>query len=278
MKPITTLSLCGALSLILVSCGSSSSLTNDLGAVVGEFQVLDLSTGQIESRSLVSDLTSNSAYLSTKMVFRAIDGGSGSTGSASTDFGAQADETPKTSVSVSRFYLAVFEVTRDQWETLANSTPWTNSDFSSLIGSADGTKPASGMSRDDLTTMLSSWNSAHTNQLMLPTATQWEFACRGGTNTAFSWGETRSDSVVGNYAVVSETAGGVIGPRAVGGRTANAYGLFDMHGNVWEMVQGDTIRGGSWRDSLPNARCANRKSLDQIVGHPLVGARLLLKL
>jgi formylglycine-generating enzyme required for sulfatase activity len=274
MNKSVALGLGTLVALTLASCGGGGSLTQDLGTVLGDFQILNLTTGAVESRAAVVDLGTNPDYRTTKIVFRAVDTGSITLGTAPTAFGAQADETP-TSVSVPRFYIGVFEVTRAQWEALDATTPWTT--FSAgLVGTDADDKPASGMTRDAVTARLLSWNGVHQADLALPSESQWEIACRGGATTTFAWGEDRSDAVVGSFAVVSETAGGVAGPRAVGGRTANAFGLFDMHGNVWEFTATDSIRGGSWRDSLPMARSANRKALDQATGHPLVGLRLVL--
>jgi formylglycine-generating enzyme required for sulfatase activity len=276
MNRFLALGIAGVVTMALTSCGGGGTLTQDLGAVLGEFQILDLTTGQVESRSAILDLDTNPEYRSTKMVFRAVRGGSGQVGSAPASFGAQIDETQAT-VMTQRYYLGVFEVTRDQWSSLAATTPWTT--FSaSQVGTDVGDKPASGMSHDDVVALLTTWNAAQTNDLVLPTETQWEYACRGGTTSTFAWGEDRSDAVVEDYAIVSETAGGISGPRVVGARVPNAFGFFDMHGNVWEFTTSDNIRGGSWRDSLPMARSANRKALDQITGHPLVGLRLVLSL
>lgn len=277
MNRLLSYGIAGIMAVSLSSCGGGGgNLTQDLGAVLGEFQILDLTTGEVESRSALLDLDTNPEYRSTKMVFRAVEGGSGQVGSAPASFGAQLDETQST-ITIPRYYLAVFEVTRDQWSVLAATTPWATF-ASSQVGTDAGDKPASGMSRYDVVTTLTTWNEAQANDLALPTETQWEYACRGGTTSTFAWGEDRSDAVVDDFAVVSETAGGVSGPRVVGGRVPNAFGFFDMHGNVWEFTTGDNIRGGSWRDSLPMARSANRKALDQITGHPLVGLRLILSL
>lgn len=276
MNRLLSCGIAGIMAVALSSCGGGGTLTQDLGAVLGEFQILDLTTGVVESRSTLLDLDTNPEYRSTKMVFRAVAGGSGQAGSAPASFGAQIDET-QTTVTTQRYYLGVFEVTRDQWSLLAATTPWT-AFASSQVGTDVGDKPASGMSHDDVVALLNTWNTAQTNDLALPTETQWEYACRGGTTSTFAWGEDRSDAVVDDYAVVSETAGGISGPRAVGGRVPNAFGFFDMHGNVWEFTTGDNLRGGSWRDSLPTARSANRRALDQITGHPLVGLRLILSL
>lgn len=276
MNKIIATSLGVLVAVTLSSCGSGGNLTQDLGSVLGDFQILDLNTGAVESRAAVIDLSTNPDYRSTKMVFRAVDAGAVTLGTAPSAFGAQADETP-TSANVPRFYIGVFEVTRAQWQALDGSTPW--SAFSAgLVGSDADDKPASGMTRDTIAATLLTWNAANPKDLALPSESQWEVACRGGLASSFAWGEDRSDAVVGTFAVVSETAGGVAGPRTVGGRTANAFGLFDMHGNVWEFTASDSIRGGSWRDSLPMARSANRKPLDQATGHPLVGLRLVLTL
>jgi len=282
MNRLLSFGIAGMMAMGLTSCGAGGNLTQDLGSVLGDFQVLDLTTGAVESRAVLLDLDTNTDYRSTKMVFRAVEGGTATIGSAPTSFGvqvgvAQVDEIPQGTASVPRYYIGVFEVTRDQWSALAGTTPWTT--FSAgLVGVHVGDRPASGMSRDDVGTMLTTWNTARTNDLALPSETQWEYACRARTTGSFAWGEDRSDAVVDDYAVVSETAGGVTGPRTVGGRVPNALGLFDMHGNVWEFTASDNIRGGSWRDSLPMARSANRKVLDQITGHPLVGLRLILSL
>lgn len=277
MNRILVLGIAGVATMALSSCGGGgSNLSQDLGAVLGEFQILDLTTGVVESRTVVLDLDTNADYRSTKMVFRAVQAGTAPVGSAPSAFGHQIDEA-QGSAAVQRYYLGVFEVTRDQWTALAGTTPWTG--FSaSVVGTDVGDKPASGMSHDEIVSALTAWNAARANDLMLPTEPQWEFACRATGAGSFAWGEDRSDAVVGDYAVVSETSGGIPGPRAVGGRVPNAFGFFDMHGNVWEFTTNDSIRGGSWRDSLPAARAANRKTLDQITGHPLVGVRLVLSL
>jgi formylglycine-generating enzyme required for sulfatase activity len=79
--------------------------------------------------------------------------------------------------------------------------------------------------------------------------------------------------------VVAETGDGITGARPVDAqREANGHGLYDTHGNVWEWVDSiaGTVRGGSWNDSVPMARSANRLALDQSTRHPLVGMRLVL--
>jgi formylglycine-generating enzyme required for sulfatase activity len=85
------------------------------------------------------------------------------------------------------------------------------------------------------------------------------------------------------FAAVFEVQAGQAGPRqADGSRLANAFGFFDLHGNVWEwLAESDNVGdglicGGSWNDTVPLARCANRVPLDPYVAHPLVGVRLVI--
>ena len=116
----------------------------------------------------------------------------------------------------------------------------------------------------------------------LPTEAEWEYACRAGANTAFHSGAiTQADSspidpnldIAGWYAGKSESS-----THPVGGKLANFFGLFDMHGNVrewcwdWhEPYEGNAIdpkgpnsgsvrlfRGGSWGESAQDCRSANR--------------------
>lgn len=85
----------------------------------------------------------------------------------------------------------------------------------------------------------------------LPTEEEWEFACRAGTTTDFYFGDDLSSDQA-NYGEYYD------GTTRVGLFDPNAFGLYDMHGNVWEWCQGDgerkPIRGGSWFFNLEDCR------------------------
>ena len=120
---------------------------------------------------------------------------------------------------------------------------------------------------------------AHGFTLLLPSDSQWEYACRAGATTAFSWGDGMDAATVSQYAVIAHASGTLLsGPQAVGGLAPNAYGIYDMHGNASELTASGSVRGGSWHDATVVARAANHQSLDPAFGHPLVGFRLVLVL
>ena len=75
------------------------------------------------------------------------------------------------------------------------------------------------------------WLSKKTGKtVVLPTEAQWEYACRAGSKTRFSFGDKDSD--LGDYAWYSDNSGGMTHP--VGQKKPNAWGLYDMHGNAWQ--------------------------------------------
>ncbi|MFV2073669.1 MAG: formylglycine-generating enzyme family protein [Thermoanaerobaculales bacterium] len=98
----------------------------------------------------------------------------------------------------------------------------------------------------------------------LPTADQWEAACRAGTTTSFSFGG--DEAYLDRYAVYA--ANSKSGPAAVGSHLCNAWGLFDMHGNLWEWCwdgwdrEGEgsyrVRRGGSWDSAARSCALAFR--------------------
>jgi formylglycine-generating enzyme required for sulfatase activity len=265
-------------SLLAGGCGGQTgSLVQNVSIIVANYLVVDLVTGDVEPLSAVPNIATSSEYRRTKMVFRAVPAGSSGLGSSPGTFCAQGDEIP-TAASVPKFYIGVFEVTQGQWQLLTGTTPWTTVNPPSVVGGiiANPDAPAFNIDYNSAVQAISTFNANLGVQFDLPTDVQWEFACRAGSAGLFSWGSSRSDLVAQNHAYVAETVVGVAGPHIVGSKAANGLGLFDMHGNVWEMTKGGSIRGGSWSDTLPQARCANKIVLDPRRKHGLVGLRLVI--
>jgi formylglycine-generating enzyme required for sulfatase activity len=217
---------------VLASCSGSgvgnsdNSISKTVNETRARYQVINLTNGQIEARGSVDDLTSNSAYRSTHMVFRLVDVGSGTVGTATSQLGALIDPTAAR-VSLGFYYLAVFETTQAQWQIIAGSTPWTG--LSSANGSGDipqgNDYPAIGISHDLAQAAVASFRTKRGVQLQLPDDNQWEIACRAGGATTWSWGSTSTNSDINAAAVVWENAGTTRGARTVAGRTPNALGF-----------------------------------------------------
>lgn len=267
--------------LALTACGGSgtgdsdSSLSGGVSQTRAYFQVLDLASGRVTATGSLSDLATNPEYRTSKMVFRLVQG-TGTVGSASNALGAALDPSAR-SVTADAYYVAVFETTQAQWQLLAGGTPWTN--LSSVDGADDvrvgDQYPAIGLSYDLVTSVVQSYRSSVGVNLGLPSADQWELACRAGSTGAWSWGSQSDGATVTAAAVVWENAGSTRGARTVGGRSPNALGFYDMHGNVWELTGSGAVCGGSWNDPLATARTAHRATIDPSTRHLLVGARLV---
>ena len=153
-------------------------------------------------------------------------------GSPEDEPGRDTDESPQHDVTISGgFSLGKYAVTRGQWEEVMGTTPWSGQ---SRVPSSP-TFPAVFISWKDVQEFISRLNAADHDWLYrLPTEAEWEYACRAGTTTMWSFGEDRH--ALGDYAwyIDSEAEADDQTPREVGTKQPNAWGLHDMHGNVWE--------------------------------------------
>lgn len=137
------------------------------------------------------------------------------------------------------FYCGLFEVTQKQWELVTGSNPCSstygkgnsypvyNVSYNMIRGSSAGAGwPAS--SGVDSSSFLGKLRARTGLDFDLPTEAQWEYACRAGTTTAYSYG----DSANGNYMWYSSNSSSK--SHEVGTKSPNPWGLYDIHGNVWE--------------------------------------------
>ncbi len=136
------------------------------------------------------------------------------------------DETPQHPVRITKpFYLGKYEVTQAQWlSVMGNNPSWWKD---------NPTHPVETVSWDDIQPFLANLNEGSSGKkltFVLPTEAQWEFACRAGTTTPYYGGESADD--VDQYGWSDPNSGGKTHP--VGKLKPNAFGLYDMQGNVWE--------------------------------------------
>nr|MBA3685721.1 formylglycine-generating enzyme family protein [Planctomycetota bacterium] len=227
-----------ASAFLLSGCGGGGSLGKSVGNVSPDYIVVDLHTG---TSTVLAELPAMSGdMVATKMVFRRIDSAVAKSGSLSGQPNTETDEQPVQTVAVPEYFIAVSELTQSQWKTIAGGEPWLDAAFLSSYFPGDEA-PAVAINRADIYDAINGWNAGRTNlNFRLPTDVEWEHACRGGSTTLFSWGDDPSPDTGAQYAHVSRPVGVGSGAGStstmdkVASLEANAFGLYDMHGSVWE--------------------------------------------
>jgi formylglycine-generating enzyme required for sulfatase activity len=199
------------------------------------------------------------------MEFTLIPAGEFNMGSEESD-----DEKPVHKVKIKNpFYLGSYPVTQREWKAVVADNP-------SYFKGDD--LPVEHVSWDDVQEFIKNLNEKEgTENYRLPSEAEWEYAARAGTTTRYSFSD--SESKLGDYAWYDDNSGDKTHP--VGQKKPNSWGLYDVHGNVWEWVQdlwhdsydgaptdgsawesGDgadrVVRGGSWFDYAGRCRSASR--------------------
>jgi formylglycine-generating enzyme required for sulfatase activity len=224
-----------------------------------------------------------------------IPGGTFMMGSPEDELGRSEDKSPQHEVTVPSFYMGKYEVTQAQWKAVA-ALPQIERELKPGPSNFKGDElPVESVSWQDAVEFCKRLSKATGQEYRLPSEAEWEYACRAGTTTPFYFGETITTELVNYRGTDWEFAGTVYpgnyanAPKGearekttpVGSFPPNAFGLYDLYGNVWEWCA-DTyqesysgaprdgsawileesslyvLRGGSWSDDPRHCRSADR--------------------
>ena len=244
--------------------------------------------------------------IETEMVF--IPAGEFMMGAGANDKEANSDEQPTHKVRIAGFKLGKYPVTQAQFAVFAEATghegkgawcwdgsewkinpeaSWRNPGFAQ-----SGNDPVTCVSYDDALAYIAWLNQTSGKNYRLTSEAEWEYACRAGTTSQHYWGEGDAK----DYAWFADNSGDKTHP--VGQKKPNAFGLYDMSGNVWEWVQDNwhenyqgapdngsawetagadaprVVRGGSWYSPLHNLRSAQRNGSNPVNRNNSLGFRL----
>ncbi|MFZ4730750.1 MAG: SUMF1/EgtB/PvdO family nonheme iron enzyme, partial [Pseudanabaena sp.] len=233
---------------------------------------VQIQRSQKEAKQFVHDLGNG-----VKLEMVEIPAGRFMMGAAKGEADASADEYPQHPVNVPSFFLSKYPITQAQYQQVIGSNP---SNFKGNL------LPVENVNWEDAQAFCAKLGKPY----RLPSEAEWEYACRAGTTKPFYFGDTIAPSMVnynGNYPYAGAPKGEYREKTTqVDSFLANAFGIFDMHGNVWEWCEDDwhgdyngapsdgsawktggnpqyhLLRGGSWNYYAQDCRSAYRGRLD----------------
>ncbi len=232
-----TLSLAGygdVVKKVTVRPGKTETITETMSAI----PKIEPGAGSVIARN---EVTKQSGPL-TGMEFVLIPGGSFMMGSPDNEEGRYDNEGPQHRVTLKPFYMMTTEVTQKMWVEVMGSNP------SYLKGD---NLPVEKVSWNDCQEFLKKLNQRDPGKgYRLPTESEWEYACRAGTTTRYYTGNSEQDLARAGWYLGNSD----LKTHPVGQKTPNAWGLYDMHGNIWEWCEdryhdsynGAPIDGSAW--------------------------------
>ena len=194
------------------------------------------------------------------------------------------DEKPAHKITLTKpFYIGKYLVTQEQYQAVMDANP------SYFKGAKN---PVEFVSWDDAQEFCKKLSASSGLAVRLPTEAEWEYACRAGSKAAYCFGN--NETKLGKYAWYSTNSGNTTHP--VGEKKPNRFGLYDMHGNVWEWCQdwyGEytaktaknptgpatgafrVLRGGSWFSNPAYCRAACRRRNNPDLRYRSIGFRVV---
>ena len=235
--------------------------------------------------------------------------GTFSMGAPDKELNSKNSERPQHKVTVPGFYMGRYPVTQAQWRFVAQ-LPQVNRELEQDPSNFKGdNRPVERVSWYDAVEFCDRLSQYTGRTYRLPSEAEWEYACRAGTTTPFHFGETITTDLVnynGNYTYGQGSKGVYREETTEVGRfgVANNFGLYDMHGNVWEWCQDDwhndytdapadgsawfssddklsdktgraVLRGGSWINNPQNCRSASRDDSYRVYRYYNFGFRVV---
>jgi formylglycine-generating enzyme required for sulfatase activity len=189
------------------------------------------------------------------------------------------------------FYISQTEVTQAEWNAIMEFNP------SRFVGDR---LPVQNVRMSDAWVFCDRLTAVDGRKYMPPTELEWEYACRAGTLTPYNTGVSLADSQARFASTKGIESGGELGPRPVGSYPPNAWGLYDMHGNVAEccadkyspgnpldriagqfdaylLLYDDAVfRGGGWDSRALDCRSARRDHANRLAVEDTVGFRVIV--